>query len=98
MEDMMKVLIETEQRSKSNTHRLDQAEKKLEDYGAVITSIQVLGERLQRVDKDVGEIKTDVKTLMEKPAKKWESIVRTVVDAIIGGLVIYLLAKLGLGA
>ena len=98
MEDMMKVLIETEQRSKSNTHRLDQVEKKLEDYGAVVSSIQVLGERLQRVDKDVGEIKTDVKTLMEKPGKKWESIVRTVVDAIIGGLVIYLLAKLGLGA
>lgn len=98
MDDMTKVLIETEQRSKSNTHRLDQVEKKLEDYGAVITSIQVLGERLQRVDKDVGEIKTDVKTLMDKPAKRWESIVRTAVEAIIGALVVYLLAKMGFSA
>lgn len=98
MDDMMKVLIETEQLSKTTAHRVDAMERKLEDYGAVISSIQVLAERLKRVDDDVKIIKTDVKTLTEKPARRWEAIVRTAIEAVIGGLIIYMLAKMGIAA
>ena len=98
MDDYAKILIETEQRSKSNAHRLDGVERKVEDLHAVVTSIKVLSEKQDRMDTDLQEIKSDVKTLTDKPAKKWESAVRIVIETIIGGLVIWLLAKLGVAA
>ena len=98
MDDITKIVIETEQRSKSNTHRIDVLENKVEDYGAVITTIQVMAERMNRMDVDMKEVKADVKTLLDKPAKRWEGVVRTVIETILGAAIIYLLAKAGIGA
>ena len=96
MDDIMKIVIETEQRAKSNAHRLDAVEKKLEDYGAVITSIQVLAKRQEDMDCDIKEIKGDVKSLTEKPARRWESFVAAVISALAAAIVGYALAKLGI--
>ena len=51
-----KRLTETEQRSKSNTRRLDTVEKWQADFGELIGTVKVLADREERVEKDVGEI------------------------------------------
>jgi archaellum component FlaC len=42
------------------------------------------------IKKDVSEIKADVKTLAEKPVKRWESIVERVLTVVVGAAVGYL--------
>ena len=85
-------------RSKSNAHRLDDVEKKLEDNEQMLASIARLDQRQKDMDTDVKEIKADVKALAGKPAKRWESIVDKVLMAIVAALVGYVVLQLGLGS
>jgi predicted nucleic acid-binding Zn-ribbon protein len=89
-------LTETEARSKSNTKRLDEMEKKQGDIADLVSSVKILADREVRVEKDVKEIKDDVKEMKEKPGKRWESIVEKVIFTIVGGIVTYVLVELGL--
>lgn len=90
-------LGEVESRSKSNTHRLDKVEEKLENNERMINNIAVMAQRQDAMDSDIKEIKTDVKSLASKPAKRWESTIAAVISAIIGGVVTFALVKIGIG-
>lgn len=92
-----KRLTETEQRSKSNTKRLDTVEKWQADFSDLISTVKVLANREERVEKDVGEIKEAVQEIREKPGKRWDGVVDKIIFAVIGGLVTFLLVKLGIG-
>ena len=88
-------LTETEQRSKSNTKRLDGVEKWQADFGELIGTVKVLATKEAQVEADVKEIKDDVKILAGKPAKRWESIVDKVIFTAVGAIVTYIAVKLG---
>lgn len=88
-------LTETEQRSKSNTKRLDGVEKWQADFGELIGTVKVLATKEAQVEADVKEIKDDVKTLAAKPGKRWESIVDKVIFTAVGAVVAYIFIKLG---
>ena len=90
-------LTAVEDRSKSNTKRLDELGQRQDNLEALATSVAVLANREEQVEKDVKEIKVDVKTLAEKPAKRWESIVAACIAAIVGGLIGFLFSQLGIG-
>ena len=96
MDNLEELLIKVAERSKSNSHRLDEAEKKLADYGEVVSSIKVLAQKQENMDGDIKEIKADVKSLTEKPAKRWDGVVDKVIGVIIGAVVGYILMKVGL--
>lgn len=89
-------LTAVEDRSKSNQHRLDRIEEKQDEFGELITSVKVLAEREQNVENDVKEIKDDVKSLTNKPAKRWDKIVELVIAALVSGVAGFILAKIGL--
>lgn len=89
-------LTEVEERSKSNTHRLDEVERRQENLDKLTTSVSLLAAREERVEKDVKEIKTDVKGLAEKPGKRWEAVVDKVIMLVVGAVIAYLLTKVGL--
>ena len=91
-----KRLTETEARSKSNTKRIDEIEKKQGDIADLVSSVKILADREVRVEKDVKEIKDDVKEMKSKPGKLWEGIVEKIIYTIVGGIVTYALVKLGL--
>lgn len=88
-------LTETEQRSKSNTKRIDRIEQRQDDLEALTKAVAVVQTRQEQIETDVGEIKTDVKTLMEKPAKRWDALIAAIFTAV-AGFVIGLLAKGGI--
>lgn len=45
----------------------------------------------------LGSIKADLADLRSKPGRRWESIVAAALSALVGGVVAFLLLKLGLG-
>lgn len=89
-------LTEVEARSKSNTHRLEEVEKRQANLDKLTTSVSLLAEREERVESDVKEIKTDVKTLAEKPAKRYDSLVDKVVWAVLAAVIAFMLGRIGL--
>lgn len=85
-----------ESRSKSNVKRLDKVEKQQDDFMELVTSVKVLAEREQNVETDVKEIKSDVKALAAKPAKRWEGIVEKAIATLVAALIGFLLARIGI--
>lgn len=89
-------LTEVEERSKSNTHRLDEVERRQDNLDKLATSVSLLAEREERVESDVKEIKCDVKTLAEKPGKRYDSLVDKVVWAVLAAVIAFFLGRIGL--
>lgn len=94
--DMEHRMTEVEARSKSNAHRLDDVEKRQDNLDKLTTSVSLLAEREERMESDVKEIKSDVKTLAEKPAKRWEAVVEKALLAVVAAVVAYFLGRMGL--
>lgn len=93
--DVIAKLTETEQRSKSNTKRIDRIEARQDALEKLTQAVAVVQTKQEQIETDVGEIKTDVKTLMEKPAKRWDALIAAIFTAVVG-FVIGLLAKGGI--
>ena len=89
-------LTEVEERAKSNSHRLDEVEKRQDDLDELVSTVKVLAVREENVETDVKEIKSDVKSLTNKPAKRWDSMVEKVVWAVVAAVVGFMLAQIGL--
>ena len=89
-------LIETEQRSKSNTKRLDNVEEKVEDIHNLTLAVKEIATEVKMMREDLNKIDNRVVVLEEKPSKKMDLIWGYIVSAIIGGLIGYILLKLGL--
>ena len=88
-------LTEVEERAKSNSHRLDEVEKRQDNLDELVSTVKVLAVREENVEKDVKEIKTDVKNLSDKPAKRWDNFVDKVVWAVAAAVIAFILGKVG---
>lgn len=91
-----KRLTEVEERSKSNQHRLDDLEKRQDNFDDLIGSVRVLADREERVESDVKEIKDDVETLTGKPAKRWDNVIDKIIMTLVAAVVGFILAKFGM--
>lgn len=89
-------LTAVEDRSKSNTRRIDDLEKRQDNLDKLVSTVEVLAVREQNVENDVKEIKTDVKSLTNKPAERWNGIMDKVIYAVVAAVVGFLLARLGM--
>lgn len=89
-------LTEVEERAKSNTHRIDKVEKQQGEFVELVSSVKVLAEREQNVENDVKEIKIDVKSLTDKPAKRWDNLVDKIIITVAAAVIGFFLAKIGL--
>ena len=89
-------LTEVEQRSISNTHRLDKLEESTEAINRLATSMEVMAERQEQVVETVGKLDTKVTALETKPAKRWDELVDKAVWLVASGLIGFVLAQLGL--
>ncbi len=89
-------LTEVEGRSKSNTHRLDELERRQDNLDDLVSTVKVLAVREEAVENDVKEIKSDVKKLAEKPGQMWDSLIKQVVTALVAAVVGFILAQIGM--
>ena len=89
-------LTEVEEWVKSNSHRLDEVEKRQDDLDELVSTVKVLAVREENVETDVKEIKSDVKSLTNKPAQRWDRMVEKVIWAVVAAVVGFMLAQIGL--
>lgn len=89
-------LTTVEDRSKSNTIRLDEVERRQDNLDELVSTVKVLAVREEQVESDVKEIKTDVKSIKDIPAKRWNAMVEKVLLVLVGAVITFLLTKLGL--
>lgn len=92
---MERRLTETESRSKSNTHRLDEVERRQDNLDQLVTSVEVLATRMGTMETSVREIRTDVRSLTERPARRWEGLVDRVLLTLASAILGFFLARLG---
>ena len=89
-------LTEVEARSKSNTKRLDEVEKRQDDLDDLVTTVKVLATREENVESDVKEIKRDVKDMASNSGKRWDELVDKIIWAIAAAVVGFVIAQIGL--
>ena len=102
-EELAVKLAEGDARCRSNTHRLDAAEKNSDVLHELATSVKVMAGELKRQCDAVEEIKDDVTNLghkvdsiEKKPGKRWESVMDKLIWGVVGAVLAFLLAKFGL--
>lgn len=89
-------LSKVEERSKSNTHRLDDLEKRQDNLDELVSTVKVLAVREEAVENDVKEIKSDVKSINSKAGKRWDSLVDKTILTFAAAVIGFILAKIGL--
>lgn len=102
-EELMVKLAELDARSKSNTHRLDEMDAKVDTLQRLTTAVEVMAAEQRNQGATMREIKTDVTALgkkvdviEKKPGKRWDSIVEKAVWAVCAAVLAFLLGRIGL--
>ena len=94
-EEQLKTLVECEQRSKSNTKRIDKLEQNYEALNKLTTSVEVMATKLDTMNANLKEVSEKVDEQVAKPGKRWEAIVEKVLLVVVSAIVVYALAKIG---
>lgn len=87
---------QTEDRSLRNEGRINKLETDQKALLELTVSVREMANEQGNMKEDISEIKTDVRTLTDKPAKRWDNLVDKIVWAIAAAVVAYLLAGAGL--
>lgn len=87
-------LTDVENRSRSNTKRLDKMEKVQDTLTELARSVATIAQKQADMDGDMKEVKADVKTLAGKPGKRWESIVEKGLLTVVAAMVSWVLLRL----
>lgn len=90
-------LTSNEERSKSNSHRIDQLEDWKKDQTELIKAVSQMAEKQNTIERDVGVIQKNVQALNEKAGKRWEGVVDKIISALVGGVIAWLLVQVGIG-
>lgn len=90
-ENLAVALQEVKDRSLRNEGRIKKLEENQQALNDLALSVRELATDQDNMKNDITEIKTDVKVLTAKPAKRWDGIVDKVLYAIIGAFVTWLL-------
>ena len=103
LEELVVRLAEVEARSKSNTHRLDEMDWKVDTLQRLTTAVEVMAAEQRHQSETMAEIKSDVTVLGQKvdvierkPGKRWEGIIEKTIWAVCAAIITFLLAKIGL--
>lgn len=81
---------------KDYDRRLRAVEDQQKNITELVQSVSAIAQKQSDMDTDLKEIKSDVKNITLKPAKRWESIVEKAILAAVGVLVAYVAVKIGM--
>ena len=79
---MIRAIAENSQRSKSNSHRIDDLEKNAELLNKMVTALEVLATQQKAVADHVEKIDSKVTRLEESPIKRISALIGYVVAAL----------------
>lgn len=96
MIDIEHRLTAVEDRSKSNTNRLDKLEKSTEAINRLAVSVEGIATKQDGMVKTLNKLDGKVETLESKPAKRWDTLVDKIIWAICAAVIAFLLGRIGL--
>ena len=76
--------------------RVEAIEDRQKDIEQLVSSVAVLAQRMGTVEGNVSEIKGNVRALMEKPGKRWDSVVEKTLLVVVGAVVAWMLSQIGI--
>ncbi|MBQ7088513.1 MAG: hypothetical protein IJN04_02615 [Clostridia bacterium] len=85
-----------QEQHKDYDRRLSAVEDQQKNITELVQSVSAIAQKQSDMDTDLKEIKSDVKNITLKPAKRWESIVEKAILAAVGLLVAYVAVKIGM--
>lgn len=105
--EIIEKVAHLEEREKSNTKRIDEHDSKFKEQDKEIAELkntyaimEKMDYRIENVESNVNEMKTDIKEIKDKPAKNYDAIKICIITSIIsliigtgGGAIIALIIK-----
>lgn len=89
--EQFQLLIETSERAKSNTHRIDSLEQDTKTIYELAKSVEKIAINTENMQRQLQEQGSKIEALEQLPAQKWNSAVKAVVTAVcstlIGGVI-----------
>lgn len=92
----MEQKLDIEHRLSCVETRVDALEGRQDNLDKLVSTVSALATREERVELDVKEIKADVKTLTEKPGKRYDGLVDKAVWAVLAAVIAFMLGRIGL--
>lgn len=89
-EELAVELAKMEQRSRSNTRRIDKLEQSTDALTRLATSVEVMATKQDSMADTLDRLDGKVETLEGKPAKRWESLVEKALLVLAGAFVAWL--------
>ena len=77
MDDLAVRLAEVDQRGKSNTHRIDDLEKRADTLQELTTSVKLLAANMERMASEQMKQGDRLTALEKQPGERWNSMTRT---------------------
>lgn len=72
-------LVEVEQRSKSNTKRIDGIEAEVADNREMTIAVKEIANEMKHMREDMNNINSRLEQIEQKPAKNWEKIQQVII-------------------
>lgn len=81
-----KRLTEVEQRTKSNTHRLDKLEPIVDEIHSMSETLVEMTNEMKHTNRTVEDIKEKVEVMEQEPANRWKDSTRAIFNAFLGAV------------
>lgn len=94
MDDLEKIILD--ERFNCLSMRVEAMEKRQKDMEDLISSVAVLAQRMGTVEKNVAEMSVNVRTILDKPGKRWDGVVEKAILVVVGAVVAWLLSRIGI--
>ena len=96
LEQIALKLQETTDRSTRNEGRIKKLESEHQVLQSLATSVAVLAEKVNTMNGNVEMLTSKVDKIEEKPAERWNGLVDKAIWGVVGAVIAFLLAKIGL--
>ena len=88
-------LTSVEQRSKSNTHRIEKLEESTEAIARLATSMEVMVNKQEQVAETVEKLDCKVSAMEAKPGKRFDGLIDKIVWSVCAAVIAYVLSRVG---
>lgn len=95
MEDLAVQIERIDQRTKSNTHRIEEIEKDHQALNRLVTAVEVMATKQEGMGKSIDNLVGKVEALEAEPGKKWRFVVEKAIYFVVAAVVGFALARIG---
>ena len=87
--DMEHRMTAVEDRSKSNTLRLNRLEENTAVLNRLATAVEVMATKQDTMGESVERLEHKVDTLEDKPAQRWDKLISSLIGALAGAFLVW---------